>query len=121
MALVYIAGLVAAHVIGRRLIGLAHRILEFIPLVKTIYGTTRTAVELISSNNNPQYSSVVLVEFPRPGCQAIGLVTSQVVNAEGDGTPGSIHPHHTDTVLRVPDYDAQHARSSPLAYRWTMQ
>ena len=84
MALVYIAGLVTAHVIGRRLIGLAHRLLEFIPLVKTIYGTTRTAVELISSNNNPQYSSVVLVEFPRPGCQAIGLVTSRVVNEEGE-------------------------------------
>ena len=83
MALVYIAGLVAAHVIGRRLIGLAHRLLEFIPLVKTVYGTTRTAVELISTNSNPRYSAVVLVEFPRPGCQAIGLVTSRVVNAEG--------------------------------------
>ena len=84
MALVYLAGLVTAHVIGRRLIGLAHRVLEFIPLVKTIYGTTRTAVELISTNNNPQYSAVVLVEFPRPGCQAIGLVTSRVVNEEGE-------------------------------------
>ena len=84
VVLVYIAGLVTAHVVGRRLIGLAHRVVEFIPLVKTIYGTTRTAVDLISSNNNPQYSAVVLVEFPRPGCQAIGLVTSQVVNGEGE-------------------------------------
>ncbi len=84
VVLVYIAGLVTAHVVGRRLIGIAHRALEFIPLVKTIYGTTRTAVDLISSNNNPQYSAVVLVEFPRPGCQAIGLVTSRLVGPEGE-------------------------------------
>ena len=84
VVLVYFAGLVTAHVVGRRIIGLAHRLLEFIPLVKTVYGTTRTAVELISTNNNPQYSAVVLVEFPRTGCQAIGLVTSRVVNDEGE-------------------------------------
>ena len=84
--LVYLAGLVAAFVLGRRLIDLVHRILEVIPLVKTIYGTTRTAVELLSSNNNSQYSSVVLVEFPRPGAQAIGLVTSNMINAEGQET-----------------------------------
>ncbi len=81
--LVYLAGLVAAFVLGRRLIGLIHRILEVIPLVKTIYGTTRSAVELLSSNNTSRFSSVVLVEFPRPGSQAIGLVTSTLINTDG--------------------------------------
>ena len=81
--LVYLAGLVAAFVLGRRLIGLIHRILEVIPLVKTIYGTTRSAVELLSSNHTSRFSSVVLVEFPRPGSQAIGLVTSTLINNHG--------------------------------------
>ena len=84
--LVYLAGLVAAFVVGRRLISLAHRILEVIPLVKTIYGTTRSAVELLSTNHDSQYSAVVLVEFPRPGSRAIGLVTSHIIDADGNDT-----------------------------------
>ena len=64
--------------------------MEVIPVVKGIYSTTRTAVELLSSagrNNGTaqadRYSGVVLVEFPRPGVRSIGLITSQMYDAEG--------------------------------------
>ena len=83
--IVYTMGLIAAHVVGRRLIGIGHRVLEVIPVVKTIYGTTRSAVELLSNSNqgNNRYTEVVLVDFPRPGIQSIGLVTSRMVDADG--------------------------------------
>ena len=90
LLLIYIVGLVAAFVVGRRLIGLAHRAMEVIPVVKSIYSTTRTAVELISNSGRTngatqadRYSGVVLVEFPRPGIRSIGLITSQMYDAEG--------------------------------------
>ena len=90
LLLVYVVGLVAAFVIGRRLIDLAHRVMEVIPLVKGIYSTTRTAVQLLSrsgrsqnGNGSATYSGVVLVEFPRPGIRSVGLVTSQMYDAEG--------------------------------------
>jgi uncharacterized membrane protein len=90
LILIYIVGLVAAFVIGRRIIDVAHRVMEVIPLVKGIYSTTRTAVQLLSSNNHSdgatdteRYSGVVLVEFPRAGIRSIGLVTSQMYDAEG--------------------------------------
>ena len=44
LVLVYLVGLVAAFVLGRRLIGVGHKVMEFIPLVKGIYSTTRAAV-----------------------------------------------------------------------------
>lgn len=90
LLLIYVVGLVAAFVIGRRLIDVAHRVMEVIPLVKGIYSTTRTAVQFLSSsgrqvgnNGTARYSGVVLIEFPRPGIRSIGLVTSQMYDADG--------------------------------------
>ena len=90
LLLIYIVGLVAAFVIGRRLIGWAHRAMEVIPVVKGIYSTTRTAVTLLSNSSRTngasetdRYTGVVLVEFPRAGIRSIGLITSQMYDAEG--------------------------------------
>lgn len=84
--LVYLVGLVAAFVVGRRVIDFAHRVMEVIPLVKGIYGTTRAAVGLLSNNNSydERYSGVVLIEFPRAGIKSIGLITSRITGAAGE-------------------------------------
>ena len=94
MVLVYLIGLFAAWVVGRRLIGFGHRIMELIPVVKGIYGTTRMAIEVLSHTHNSnhnvdeegvqEYSGVVLVEFPRPGIRSIGLITSTMLDTDGD-------------------------------------
>ena len=84
LVLVYVVGLVAAFVVGRRLIAVGHRVMEFIPLVKGIYGTTRAAVGVLSNNNDRQYSGVVLIDFPRPGIKSIGLVTCRMTDANGE-------------------------------------
>ena len=73
-----------AHVLGVRLINLGHRIMEFIPVVKSIYGTARTATIMLSSSNDHPSSGVVLVEFPHPGMQSIGLVTSHMTDTNGE-------------------------------------
>ena len=87
VVVIYLVGLVAAFVIGRRLIDIAHRVMELIPFVKGIYRTTRTAVQLLGSNFDPEagdkYTGVVLIEFPRPGIHSIGLVTSRMDNPDG--------------------------------------
>ena len=87
LLLIYIVGLVAAFVIGRRLIDLAHRAMEVIPFVKGIYSTTRTAIQLLGgnleANDRDKYTGVVLIEFPRPGIHSIGLITSRMDNPDG--------------------------------------
>jgi uncharacterized membrane protein len=92
--LVYILGLFAAQVVGRRLIGFGHRIMEVIPVVKGIYGTTRMAIEILSHDNNgngsgdadgnQEYSGVVLIDYPRVGIKSIGLITSTMIDTDGD-------------------------------------
>ena len=92
--LVYILGLVAAQVIGRRLIDLGHRVMEVIPVVKGIYGTTRMAIEVLSQGTNGdsvddisdghQYHGVVLLDFPRAGVKSIGLITTSILDQDGE-------------------------------------
>ena len=99
IALVYLLGLFAALVVGRRLIDVGHRIMEVIPVVKGIYGTTRMAIQILSSSGSnglsigsgdgggideQQYTGVVLIDFPRPGIRSIGLITSSMIDSDGE-------------------------------------
>ncbi len=84
LVLVYLVGLVAAFVLGRRLIGVGHKVMEFIPLVKGIYSTTRAAVGVLSNRDDRRYSGVVLIDFPRPGIKSIGLITCRMTDANGE-------------------------------------
>ena len=94
VVLVYLLGLFAALVVGRRLIGVGHRVMEVIPLVKGIYGTTRMAIEVLSKSQNgniggdadeaQQYAGVVLIEFPRVGIMSIGLITCSMLDTDGE-------------------------------------
>jgi uncharacterized membrane protein len=84
LVVVYTAGLVTTQVAGRRLIEVGHQIMERIPVVKSIYSTTRSGVEILAGSKDQPYRGVVLVEFPRVGMLSIGLITAHlgVMNGE---------------------------------------
>ena len=73
----YLLGLLTANVFGRRLLLLVERLFENLPLVKTIYGSTkRIILTLGSGGESMQFQKVVLIEFPPPGKKCIGFLTS---------------------------------------------
>lgn len=78
LALIYLAGWFTTHGLGQRLIDYGHRSLEFLPVIKAIYGPLRSAVQLMGNAESRPYRGVVLVEFPRAGAKSIGLITSQL-------------------------------------------
>jgi uncharacterized membrane protein len=84
LLVVYLAGLVTTHVAGRRLINVGHQVMERIPVVKSIYSTTRTGVEILAGSKDQPYRGVVLVEFPRAGMLSIGLVTAHLGIMNGE-------------------------------------
>lgn len=87
LVLVYLVGLITAQVLGRRVVEIGHGILEAIPVVKTIYSTARSAVQLLSTSKDHQsYSGVVLVHFPSRGLKSIGLVTAKLGVQNGEET-----------------------------------
>ena len=84
VVLIYLAGLLTTHVLGRRFIDYGHRIVGAVPVVRSIYNTLLQATEVLSIDKSTEkYSGVVLVDFPRAGSKAIGLVTSRVTDIEG--------------------------------------
>ena len=80
---VYFVGLIATHVVGRRLINVGHEMIERIPVVRSIYSTTRSGVEILTGSKDHPYRGVVLVEFPREGMKAIGLITANLGEMDG--------------------------------------
>ncbi|HET6633051.1 MAG TPA: DUF502 domain-containing protein [Rhodanobacteraceae bacterium] len=70
----YLIGLLANLVVGQRLFAAFERLLQRVPLARTIYAGTRSL--MASMRSRPSGTQrVVLVEFPRPGMLAVGFVT----------------------------------------------
>ena len=95
LILLYLIGLVATHVMGRRLIGLGHGALDLIPVVSSVYRTARQATAVLSAVNNPNdsFSGVVLVDFP-----GYGLKSHRVDHVKNSGSgwntvAGRVHAH----------------------------
>ena len=84
LVLLYILGLIATNVLGKRLINILHSILGNIPMVQTVYRIAKQATDALAINKETGgFKRVVLVEYPRKGIIAIGFVTGQLVDANG--------------------------------------
>lgn len=83
VALVYLAGTLASHVVGRRAIAAGERLLAHIPVVKTIYAAASQVIELVKGNPDTVKQTVLLVEFPAPGMKAFGFMTGRITTPDG--------------------------------------
>jgi uncharacterized membrane protein len=78
--LIGVVGLLARNYFGRKIIEWVDSALLRVPLLNKIYGATKQVNEAISSTNKSAFRTVVLVEFPYPGCYSIGFITSEQHN-----------------------------------------
>lgn len=78
-ALLYTFGVLAAIVIGRRLLGVGEAILRRIPLVKTVYAASKQVMEVLQPKDEtaPSYQEAVFIDFPGPGIKALGFVVGR--------------------------------------------
>lgn len=83
IVLIYMTGLLSAHVFGKRLMKLAENTLLRIPVVKNVYSATKQTVDLMSKSNRTAFKSVVLVEFPMKGTKAIAFMIGNVTDQNG--------------------------------------
>ena len=80
---IYFTGLLATNVLGTRLLRYGDELLTRIPLVKSIYSSSKQLIKVFQEGKS-SYRRAVFVEWPRPGVRAIGFVTAEV---ERDGMP----------------------------------
>jgi len=77
VVLIYLAGVIATNVIGRRLIRYGESLLARVPLFRYLYTGIKQILQSVATPREGGFLQVVLVEFPKKGMRAIGFVTSE--------------------------------------------
>ncbi len=87
----YILGLLASNVVGKKLFGLLGRITNHIPLIKTTYKVGQQLGATLSLPEKQVFKKAVLVEYLKPGMWTIGFVTGEVTDRKS----------HDERLLKV--------------------
>jgi uncharacterized membrane protein len=77
---VFVTGLLAANIIGARLVRWWEELLSRIPVVRSIYSSVKQVSDTMLSPQGNAFRKAVLVEFPQRGQWSIGLLV---------GSPGA--------------------------------
>ena len=72
--LITLIGWLSLSFLGKKLLDLFNRILKKIPILRTIYSAIGQMTETFTKNDNSK-KNVVLIEYPRKGCWAVGFAT----------------------------------------------
>jgi uncharacterized membrane protein len=73
--LIYVIGFLATSILGRWFVRLSENALVRVPLVRTIYSSSKQLVETLFVDKSA-FRKVVMVEFPKKGNYALGFVTT---------------------------------------------
>lgn len=77
LVLLTLLGALTANIFGRAILNFAERLVERMPIVRSIYGALKQIFETVISSSTPSFREVGLIEYPRKGCYAVVFVVSQ--------------------------------------------
>lgn len=83
---IYLCGLLAGNMVGRRLVLTVEGLVLKIPVVKGIYGAARQLLDAFTFADKKTFTEVVVVEYPRKGLYTIGFVTTEKEHRLGEGS-----------------------------------
>ncbi|MGQ0665859.1 MAG: DUF502 domain-containing protein [Nitrospiraceae bacterium] len=73
--LIFVVGLLAANFIGRQIVKHWEDWLNRLPLVRGIYSTLKSMMDILSFSDRGSYHRVVLIQFPKNGHYCFAFVT----------------------------------------------
>ncbi len=76
--LLYLLGLIATNVMGRKLVGWGDRLFTNLPIVKNIYLSSKQLTDAFSPTRKGAFRQAVFVEFPQEGNFVIGFITNEI-------------------------------------------
>lgn len=76
-ALLTLLGAFTANFFGRAILTFAERLVDRMPVVRSIYGALKQIFETVISQSTTSFQDVGLIEYPRKGIYTIVFVTSQ--------------------------------------------
>jgi len=72
---VMLLGWLSTNVMGRRMIGVFERLIQRVPVGRTIYASTKGVMEALSKDQGETFTRVVLIEYPKKDIFVLGFVT----------------------------------------------
>ena len=75
--LIFLLGVLAHNVLGRRLLRLGDRLLGKVPVLRAVYTGTREVTRAFSGDRTKNFRRVVLVPFPTDDAYVIGFLTGE--------------------------------------------
>ena len=75
LLIITLVGLLSLSFLGKRLISLVDEIFKKIPFLRTIYSALGQMADTFTDTTKNKKKGVVLVEYPRKGCWAVGFAT----------------------------------------------
>lgn len=88
IVLLILIGWFAAGFVGRSLMRAGERVLDTMPVVRSIYGTLKQIFETVLAQSSRSFREVVLLEWPRRGLWVIGFVTGPTKGEVGSHFDG---------------------------------
>ncbi len=76
-------GLVVSNVVGKRLFAFFEGIMEKLPLINTIYTSSRQIMQTLTMPGKGNFKQVVLIEYPRKGLWTLAFVTAYSKSKSG--------------------------------------
>ena len=80
--LLYLIGVIATNVLGRKLVGWGDLLFTTIPVVKNIYTASKQLSNAFSATQKGSFRQAVFVEFPQEGNYMLGFVTNELTDLE---------------------------------------
>jgi len=88
-----VTGVLAANLLGRRLVKLYESVLARIPFVRTVYSAVKHFSEVIFSDSTASFKKVLLIEYPREKLYSLAFQTSE--------NPAEVQAATGETVVAV--------------------
>ncbi len=69
-------GFITANIFGRTLISVGERLVNRMPVVRSIYGALKQILETVLKSSSDSFTKVVLLEYPRRDIWVVGFVSA---------------------------------------------
>ena len=80
--LLYLIGVIATNVLGRKLVHWGDRLFTTIPVVKNIYLSSKQLTNAFSTGGKGSFRQAVFIEFPQEGNFVLGFVTNELTDLQ---------------------------------------
>jgi len=76
ICILYLIGLFTRNIVGRRLIDTFESVLDRVPLVKTVYRSSKQILITFSGEQSREFQRVALIPFPQEKMRSVGFITA---------------------------------------------